>query len=353
MKIAIIISHPEMGGAQRVSLNLVEWLQNSASYEASIIALSHLEKGAYDMTRYDYHYLKSKIKVLELRKLLKSLSPDVVLTMGVPLCLYTIPATIGLHLKHIVSERNDPSHFAGKKSTALVSRLLMKHADGYVFQTNDAQAFYGGGIAKKSTVIPNPLFNISKMPAAIYEEVREKSIVTVGRLNLQKNHILLIDAFAAIAEEYPDYKLIIWGDGGERGKLENYVKECKLEKKVILPGTSNKIFDHIYKSSLFILSSDFEGMPNALMEAMALGLPVISTNCPCGGPSFLIKDGNNGILVPVGDKGKLLKAMKFMLDNPDRAKEMGQKAFYIREQLSELSINQKWLHYFKTISAKQ
>lgn len=342
-----------MGGAQRVSINLAEWLQSFADCRVSIIALSHLEKNAYDMTGYDYHYLKSKTKVQELRRLLKSLSPNVVLTMGVPLCLYTIPATIGLHLKHIVSERNAPSHFAGKKSTAIVSRFLMKYADGYVFQTNEAQRFYGDKIEKKSVVIPNPLFNINKMPTSIHEGTKEKTIVTVGRLNPQKNHIMLIDAFADISGKYQEYNLIIWGDGEERSKLENHIKGYKLEERIRFLGTSNKIFDQIYKSSLFVLSSDFEGMPNALMEAMALGLPVVSTNCPCGDPSFLIKNMNNGILIPIGEREKLSEAIKFILNNPDRAKEMGQKAFNIREQLSELSINQKWFQYFKTVSIKQ
>ena len=113
--------------------------------------------------------------------------------------------------------------------------------------------------------------------------------------------------------------------------------------------TDYGIFDKLYDSSLFVLSSNFEGMPNALIEAMALGLPVISTDCPCGGPSFLISNKVNGILVKVGDKNEIVNAMRFMLNNKEKAIFMGENAFLLRERLSEQTVNKQWFDYFVSI----
>ena len=349
MNIAIIISRPEMGGAQRVAINLADWLNKTTNHKASIIALSHLKEGAYNMSGRDYYFLQKRNKIAELRNVICSVKADIVLTMGVPLCIYTIPATVGLSIKHIVSERNDPAHFAGKRITAIISRALMRLADGFVFQTKDARDFYGEKISKKSTIIPNPLFDMHQMPSKIYSGERKKNIVSVGRLNPQKNHILLIDAFCDIHKEFPEYRLEIWGEGQERYNLEQYINEKNLNKCITLPGVSNQIFDKLYDSSLFVLSSNFEGMPNALIEAMALGLPVISTDCPCGGPSFLISNKVNGILVKVGDKNEMVNAMRFMLNNKDKAISMGENAFLLRERLSEQTVNKQWFDYFVSI----
>jgi len=349
MKLAIVISNPEMGGAQRVSLNLAEWINRNSQYSVTIIALYHLEKNAYDMSNYNYHYVASKNKIYGLRHLLRILSIEIVLTMGVPLCIYTIPATIGLSVKNIVSERNDPTHFSGKWITKIISRFFMRFAHGYVFQTKEAKDFYNIN-DRKAVIIPNPLFNVNKMPAFPFNGIREKQIVTVGRLNVQKNHKLLIDTFAVLHDIYPDYKLIIWGEGNERNNLERYLKKLDLQDFVILPGTSNNIFSEIYKSSMFVLTSDFEGMPNALIEAMALGLPVVSTNCPCGGPSFLIQNNVNGILVEVGNQEELIESIKYVLNNPEQSNILGKQAFLIRELLSEHSINKRWLDFFEKIN---
>lgn len=352
MNILIVISNLEMGGAQRVSINLARWINENTDHNATIVALSHLPNSEYDMTGCNYHFLKSTNKVFELRRFIQSQKIHIVLTMGVPLSIYTIPATIGLKVKNIVSERNDPTHFSGKKITAFVSRNFMKMADGYIFQTEQAQAFYGRKIVENSTIIPNPLFDVNKMPSKQFSGVREKVITTVGRLVPQKNHKLLIDSFAEIKQRYPDFKLVIWGEGVNRSWLESYINKLNLEESVFLPGTTGEVFDKIYKSSLFVLSSDFEGMPNALIEAMALGLPIISTDCPIGGPSYLIRGKNNGLLVNVGDRKSLVEAMDYILSNPDKSELLGKEAFKIREELSVDNINQKWLDYFYKINLK-
>lgn len=356
MKIVFTIAHMTIGGAQRVTYNLIKWLRDNTEDEVYLVIFGKLVIGdvEYDLNNINHEYLPSgKInKIWYLRKYLKKIKPDVLVTMGVPGALFDVPACAGLGIKHIISERNDPAHFGGRVVTRIISRLLMRKADGFVFQTRDAQAFYGGEIAKRSMVIPNPLFIGDDYPATQYMGEREKAIVTTGRLNKQKNHPLLIRSFKRIAEEFPEYKLIIYGEGPERQNIKALIQELGLQERVLLPGTINDVPAKIYKSSLYVLPSDFEGMPNALMEAMALGLPCISTDCPCGGPRELTTNEQDCLLVPVGDENALANAMRRILKNPDVAQLMGKKAMDIREKLSVDKICRLWYNYFVDINAK-
>lgn len=349
MKIIIVISTPELGGAQRVAINIAKWIGSNTNHTALLVAIGTTSRNSYDFSDLDFISLKKKNKVLGLRDIINERQPDLLLTMGVPLCLYTIPACIGTGVKHIVSERNDPVHFAGKWIVKYISRGLMRFADGFVFQTRDAQGFYGDKIAKRSVIIHNPLFSMNDMPSERYKGKRRKVIVSVGRLNIQKNQHLLINAFANIHREYPEFRLIIYGEGPEREALEKCIKNNGMQDYVSLPGSTNKVFEYLYDAYLFVLPSDFEGMPNALLEAMALGLPCISTNCPCGGPSELITSGANGLLVPVGDQKALETAIIRCISNPSEANRLGNDAFIIRETHDVNVICQQWMSYFESI----
>lgn len=350
MRIVFSIAHITIGGAQRVCINLIKWLQKNTSSEILLLVGSKLvvDDLQYDVTGINHKYLpKGTInKIKYIRREVKKFHPDIYVTFGVPSCLFDIPATIGLMLRHIVCERNDPAHFAGKTSTKIVSRLLMRLANGYVFQTKGAQDYYGGNIARNSVVIPNPVFDVENLPTEPYNGESTKTIVSVGRLNPQKNYLMLINAFKIISEKHPEYRLIIYGEGPERAKEEALIRELNIEDRVLLPGTTKNVYDSIHKASIFVLSSDFEGMPNALMEAMVMGLPCISTDCPCGGPSDLIRNNEDGILIPVNDKNALVNALEYMIDNPEKAKQMGKNAMDIRKRLSVDSVCSMWYSYF-------
>lgn len=353
MKIVFTIAHMNLGGAQRVCYNLINWIIYNTDAEVHLMICSgRTIKKEYDLSKIPYTIVSGGLynKISRIRSELKRINPDVLVTMGVPGALFDVPACVGLGIKHIISERNDPAHFAGSTITRIVSRLLMQKADGFVFQTKDAQNYYGGNIAKHSTIIPNPLFISGDLTDVIYKREREKVIVATGRLNKQKNHPLLIKAFKRVHEKYPEYKLVIYGEGPERERDEALIKELKIEDCVSLPGAINNVPEIIRKASLYVLSSNFEGMPNALMEAMALGLPSISTDCPCGGPRELIRNGENGMLVPVGDEKALSEAMLYMLEHPDEANAMGQEAMKIRETHSTDRICQQWYDYFQKIT---
>jgi len=345
MKVAIIINSIVLGGLERVSLNLAYWMSHQNGCHATIVALNRTNKNKYDVDGFDYYQIEGINKVFGLRQYIRKKNPDLVLTMGVPLCIYTVPALIGTKVRHVVSERNDPAHFAGKTTTKILSRFFMRFADGYVFQTKQAQHYYNKNIIRKSVIIHNPLLNI---PIAENNEKIEiqKEIVTMGRLVKQKNQEMLIHAFSLFNKEFPDYSLTIYGEGEEREKLQSVIESNQLQSKISLPGSTEDVLNKIKSATLFVLSSDFEGMPNALMEAMAVGLPCVSTDCPCGGPSELIQNGKNGILVPVGDATTMAEAMKKIISERDYAKSLGKEATHINETHSMDKICKQWQEFF-------
>ena len=188
--------------------------------------------------------------------------------------------------------------------------------------------FFPAKIQKKSIVIPNPVGTDIPKP---YEGERKKWVVSVARLNPQKNHKLLIDAFADFEMEYPDYELHIFGIGELEGKLRQQVKSLGIEHKVCFHGFSDTVREEIRDSAMFVLSSDYEGISNSMIEALAMGVPVISTDCPVGGSAAYIQNGVSGILTPVGDKAALTDAMKRVAANSEWAASLGRNAVKIKE----------------------
>lgn len=137
----------------------------------------------------------------------------------------------------------------------------------------------------------------------------------------------------------------IWGEGEKRQSLSEFVKKIGMEERIFLPGETNQVKEKLEKASLYLLSSNTEGMPNSLMEAMALGLAVISTDCPCGGPKELIREGMNGLLVPVNDIQSLADAMEKVLSDETFRINLGKNAMKIREELNPIKVNDKWEEY--------
>ncbi len=164
---------------------------------------------------------------------------------------------------------------------------------------------------------------------------------------------MLVDAFQRICGSFPEYCLIIYGDGPLWDELEAYIKTRDLGSRVVLAGQKDDIFDWIYQSSLFVLSSNYEGLPNALMEAMALGLPVIATDCIGGGPRSLIKNGYNGLLVRPEDSECLGNAMSYILSDQALAKKLGENAGKLIMDLKPEKIYRQWGDYFSYIAGKK
>ena len=168
-------------------------------------------------------------------------------------------------------------------------------------------------------------------------------------LEPQKNFSLLIDAFSAFHKKHSDYRMIIYGEGRERSNLLKKIKEHGLEKVVSLPGNNPDLLNSIKKSGMFVLSSDYEGVPNVLIEAMAVGLPVVSTDCEPGGAAELIEPRVNGLLSPTKDAQALYIKMCEMIENEELNKRCSIEALKIKERYEASVVCQKWYQYLESV----
>ncbi len=247
----------------------------------------------------------------------------------------------------IISVRNDPVREYGSTVRRFLMKMLYKHADGYVFQTEQAKAYFSFSrhITDNAVVIPNPLGK--QFLAAAHPEVRRNEIAVVGRLETQKDPLCAIAAFEQIKDRFPAYSLCFYGEGSMRERIQDEIGRLGLTDRVFLKGNVEQVQEVVCDAALYVLCSVYEGMPNALMEAMAMGLPCIATDCPCGGPAYLIRQKENGLLIPVGDAGKLAEAMAYLLEHREEAELMGENARKIIERLDPERIYGEWDHYLE------
>lgn len=280
----------------------------------------------------------------------KRFNPDLVLSFLSVINIYTCASLLFSRYKLIVSVRNDPGKDPPDPIKRRIRDFVYRYADGYVFQTGLARGYFPTEIREKSAIIPNPLKNDLPGP---YNGEREKRIVAVGRLEGQKNYPLLLKAYALLRNEHPDYILDIFGEGSQRACLESLTRELGVGKWVNFRGVVSNVHDLMEKASLYVLTSDYEGMPNALMEAMAMGLPCIASRCPCGGPAMLINHGENGLLFEVGDKNGLLLNMKKVLKDGDLAGKLSANAVKIKSTYRLADIARRWLAFAETVVSRE
>ena len=248
--------------------------------------------------------------------------------------------------KLIISERGDPCQSLSSKTTVAFLKNEFHKADGVVFQSPDVQKWYKDNTPVKGKVIFNP---VKPDLPEIYEGEKIKRIVNFCRISGQKNLIMLVDAFAEFREEFPEYELDIIGNpvGNEvEGYLDSVNERIRyhhLENSIhILPARSD-IHDYIKDYAMFVSSSDYEGMSNSMLEAMAMGIPCVCTDCPAGGARAVIRDGENGLLTPVGDAHALSDAMKKVASDPSLADKLSKNSVKIREEQSVEKIIKEWM----------
>jgi len=245
-----------------------------------------------------------------------------------------------LNARVVVSERAYVHAATRSRLSRYLERLTYRSAHRVVFQTSQAQALSAGRWGDSSCVIPNIVEAADRPPLAFGQ--RESRIVSAGRLVPQKNFALLIRAFARVHTARPDWTLEIYGSGPQKTHLERLVSELGVTPAVELPGFVDDLSSKVARAGMFVLSSDFEGMPNVLAEAMALGLPVVSTDCPVGGPAALIEHNVNGLLVPVGDELALADAMLAMADADESVASMAQRAVDVTVRYSPDTVAKLW-----------
>ena len=279
--------------------------------------------------------LKRIRRICNMRKVFKQNRDSILVAFGPDAAFFAVIAKWGLSMKLIASERNDPSLFGN----GTVRKFAYPRSDRIVFQTEDAKNYFPQKIQRKSEIIANPISDNLIEP---YEGIRKKTVVCVGRLEKQKNHHMMIQAFAGFTKKYPEYTLHLFGKGSLQEELEQFSIQLGISKKVIFEGFRSDVLSQIRDAGMYILSSDYEGISNALLEAMALGLPVISTDCPIGGSRMCIENEKNGLLVPVKNVNDLTRAMRRLSDDSEFAQRLGEEAINIREKFSESTVTDSW-----------
>lgn len=372
--IAFYIGGLCIGGAERVICNLAEYFY-SEGYRVTMVTKVRDEK-EYELnpgirriiaditleeeTSSRIHNLFARIN--KLRRIWKDVKPDVIISFIRKNNLMAIASAAPLGIPVVVSVRSAPERELKGFGFKTISFLLFRKAAGVVLQTREAYEFFPGYIKAKAVVLPN---SINSEFLRVSEEIakernsdinsvyKENKIITVGRIDDNKNQRLLVDAYAKIAMQYPDWRLDLIGDGSGKQALEEYVNTLPCKDRIHFTGAVNDVAKRMSEASIFVLPSKIEGMPNALIEAMVMGMACISTDCPCGGPRDLIAaDESNGILVPVDSVDSMAMALKRLITNDTLRESMGDNAKKIINTLHPDSVNKQWKHYIENVTGK-
>lgn len=361
MKIGFLISGLNAGGAERATSSLANYFSQHG-HEVEIITfndadsfyplddkVTHLRLGFDEIAlSLSAKRLFGALKrMLKLRSFIKARKLDVLIGMSFSMTWYTVFATKFTKTKSVGTERNNPYKYKATKLNSFLRKFFYKFCNGYVFQTKKSSLFFTDKLRNRDIIIPNAIFN-----ETVYELTppaeREKIICAVGRLNMQKRFDILIDAFAAIQDKIPEHKMIIFGEGELRKELEEKIASYSLEQRIFLPGTNQQAVKVVNRADVFVLSSDLEGMPNVLMEAMAMGVPCVSTRCDMG-PEELIENGENGILVEVGNTQQIAAAILGIINTDELSQKLSQNARTLLRSHSIEAISEKWLEFLNKI----
>ena len=350
-KLIIFIASLGSGGAERVVSVLSSLLVNTfLSVEILIyygekpyyriddrVKISSLEAMAHSKS------LLAKIRTL--RRYVRQEKPDALLSFLAPFNIMSAFTLIGAkrNMFFAVAQRTDPKHSRYGKSMILRFFRWVTYSfltDGLVMQTTAAKNYFSKRIQKKCVVIPNPTSVRSEDVGIGLTTQKKHEIVSVGRLIPSKNYEMLFRCFAKVLEKYPDYRLVIYGEGTHRTFLESYIKELGLESSVSLQGRTDNVVEAIKSAELFVFPSNHEGMSNAVIEALCVGLPVVTTDV--GGASDMIENGKNGIVIPIGDEDIMISTILNLLYDKDIAKDMAEEATNVAEVLEANAVVSKW-----------
>jgi GalNAc-alpha-(1->4)-GalNAc-alpha-(1->3)-diNAcBac-PP-undecaprenol alpha-1,4-N-acetyl-D-galactosaminyltransferase len=284
-----------------------------------------------------------------LRKAIIKSKPDVVISFMERTNVIALLANRGLKIPILVSERNDPAMLSPGRMWEILRQWTYPAADRVVVQTQRAGNYFAAKLQERIVVMPNPVI----MPpiettATPPQLLGERSLIAVGRLVPQKGFDLLLQAFSKLKDRYPEWNLTILGEGELRPQLESLRQELGLKDRVHLPGRVKNPHEFLKQADIFIMSSRFEGFPNALCEAMVCGLPVISTDCP-NGPREIIRDGVDGLLVPSEDIPALAAAMERLMADPQQRSTLAAAAPELADRFSLEKVMLMWESLVKDV----
>ncbi len=348
MKFLFVVPTLSGGGAERVATIL----SNKLADEGHIVSLLyyHSTDNEYFVSEnvnsinlsnvYNVEYKKLSYigKIKRIRNIIKKENADFIIPFLSHACAHVFFASVGLDCKVIYTVRNNPNSSPKNFLRKKLRDYIINHSYKTIVQNNEQKMYFKEKIHDKIYVLPNPISD------DFLDVQRNKNhdkfvIASAGRLTPQKNFKMLIDSVENICKENSNIVLQIYGEGELKEELQNYIDEKQLNESVFLMGRTNDMKNMLSNIDLYILSSDFEGMPNSLMEAMAVGIPCISTDCPTG-PSDMIENGKNGFLVPVNDSVSMEIAIKKML-TIDMVKIGENAKKFIRKNYSSIIIINK------------
>lgn len=345
IKIGFLVEAMRFGGGERMLFTLIneiirlghkvqvytwnlEWKSFQKIDQSDIVLLTHAPVR-----------LRGKLRSYkELIGVLKKNKPECLITFSLHAAEIGVVAANHLNIPTIVSERVDPRYLPKKLIHRILKKVIFSLSDAVIFQTDTVKNYFSSRIQKKGFVIPNMLME-DNWPKDIQLNPR-KEIIAIGRLSEEKNFETLIRIFAEL--NLQGYILRIFGNGPERSKLMDLTSELDIEAKVVLEGEVDSIKDHIINSDIFVIISKHEGMPNALMEAMAAGLACVSYDFDSGGASSLIANTENGLVIPLNDVNALKAAIKFLVDNPGIKNRIKNNALKIQQTHAKKLIANKW-----------
>jgi len=350
MHLTLIISSLAPGGAERVLSELAHhWV--SQGHRVSLVTLSSPETKPFYLLdeRIELIQLNSQIgsspvgrlyymgkRLVSLRKTMKALQPDCIVSFMDLMNLTTLMATVGLKIPVIVSERSHPQYHRLSAFFNGLRQFLYKRAAAVVMQTASAAQYFA--CLSNVHVIPNAV----PRPAVTKDTLSQspQHIVSIGRLCPLKGFETLIRAFAALMADFSHLTLTIYGEGKARPVFGALIRSLELEEKVFLPGTTSCVPEVLRAADLFVFSSHYEGFPNALCEAMAIGLPVIASGC--SGSIDVVREGVEGRLFPIGDTPRLAALMRELLTDPDQCARLAENAKKVCDRFDPAHIYEQW-----------
>jgi len=368
MKILMLVSSMHAGGAERVAATLVNaWAERGddvtltptySSKGTCFYPVSETVRLAWlaDLAGTRASGARGALRRLAaLRRHIRDTRPDVVVSFLTNVNVAAILATRGLGVPVIVCERTNPVAETTTGSTwRRLRRLLYPYADMVTVQAEDTAGPFARQVPgiKRLAVIPNPLpAPLLDAPRVALRDEGPRALLAMGRLVPDKQFDLLIDVFARLAPDFPEWSLRIWGEGPERPSLQAQVARQGMQDRISLPGRTEAPWDELAQGQAFVLSSLVEGFPNVLLEAMALGLPCAAFDCPSG-PRELTRDGQDALLVPAGNRDALGAALRRLLGEPALRRQLGERAAgSVRERYALSSVLAHWDLLFEEVGA--
>lgn len=361
-KILFHLNCLEQGGAERVVSNLAnqfskegydivvatEWQgENEFALEEKV---QRIHVGLREQDEKKNKISKVLLRLKYLRDCIKKENPDIVIAFAHKANYRALMATVGMKVPVMISIRTDPVGHYDSFFDKIRIPLLFPRAAGCVFQTEGQREFFPEYLQKKSRIILNPVNDkYLNVPAP---ETREKVVVQSGRLVDFKNQPMLLKAFLKVHEKHPDYQLKIYGGDsfdGTKEILESIIEKNHAGDYIHLMGASDELEQVLPKAEVYAFSSDWEGLPNALLEAMVLGMPIVATDCPCGGPRTVMTHEEDGLLIPIKDPQAMEDGINRLIEDRGLAERLGQNARKLSEKVNSYSVYTQWRSYIEEI----